>query len=98
MARKHVPDQVIKELEATEAIWCRWLNQYGSGKNAEASTWSRDLDEENARVKQLLAEKELARDILHEVARGKFRPPNRAAAPARTRANRNGWRPSTPCM
>lgn len=27
----------IKELQVTEATWYRWLNQYGSEKNAEAS-------------------------------------------------------------
>ena len=29
--------KVIKELQITEATWYRWLNQYGSEKNAKAS-------------------------------------------------------------
>jgi hypothetical protein len=37
--------EVIEELQVTEAIWYRWLNQYGSEKNAEASkrtkSWKR---------------------------------------------------------
>ena len=61
-----------KELQATEATWYRWLNQYGSEKNAEASRRTRELEKENARLKRLLAEKELAIDILNEVAKGKF--------------------------
>jgi transposase len=28
--------EVIKELHVTEATWYRWLNQYGSEKNAKA--------------------------------------------------------------
>jgi putative transposase len=36
--------------------WYRWLNQYGSEKNAEASKRT----------------KELVSDILNEVAKGKF--------------------------
>jgi putative transposase len=59
--------EVIKELQITEATWYRWLNQYGSEKNAEASRRTRELEKENARLKRLLAEKELAIDILNEV-------------------------------
>lgn len=64
--------EVIKELQVTEATWYRWLNQSGSEKNAEASKRARELEKENARLKRLLAEKELAIDILSEVAKGKF--------------------------
>ena len=51
--------EVIKELQVTEATWYRWLNQYGSEKNAEASKRTKELEKENARLKRLLAEKEL---------------------------------------
>lgn len=34
--------EVIKELQVTEATWYRWLNQYGSEKNAEAPHGSLD--------------------------------------------------------
>ncbi len=63
--------EVIEELQVTEATWYRWVNQHGSEKNAEASKRARELEKENARLKRLLAEKELAIDILGEVARGK---------------------------
>ena len=66
------PVEVIKELQVTEATWYRWLNQYGSEKNAEASKRTKELEKENARPKRLLAEKELAIDILNEVAKGKL--------------------------
>ena len=64
--------EVIKELQVTEATWYRWVNQYGSEKNAETSKRTRELEKENARLKKLLADQVLANDILSEVARGKF--------------------------
>lgn len=64
--------EVIKELQITEATWYRWLQQYGSEKNATQTKAVKDLEKENARLKKLVAEKELAIDILNEVARGKF--------------------------
>ena len=64
--------EVIKELQVTEATWYRWLQQYGSEQNAAQTKAVKDLETENARLKRLLAEKELAIDILNEVAKGKF--------------------------
>lgn len=57
--------EVIKELQVTEATWNRCLNHYGSEKNAEASKRTKELEKENARLKRLPAEKELAIDILN---------------------------------
>ena len=68
----HSMIEVIKELQITEATWYRWLNQYGSEKNAEASKRTKELEKENARLKKLLADQMLANDILTEVAKGKF--------------------------
>ncbi len=64
--------EVIKELQITEATWYRWLQHYGDEKNATRTKAVKDLEKENARLKKLVAEKELAIDILNEVARGKF--------------------------
>jgi putative transposase len=64
--------EVIKELQVTEATWYRWLHQYGSEKNASQTKAFKDLEKQNSRLKKLVAEKELAIDILNEVARGKF--------------------------
>lgn len=64
--------QVIKELQITEATWYRWRQHYGDEKNATRTKAVKDLEKENARLKKLVAEKELAIDILNEVARGKF--------------------------
>ena len=46
----HPMNEVIKELQITEATWFRWLNQYGSEKNAEASKRTKELEKENARA------------------------------------------------
>ncbi|MGO2647264.1 MAG: IS3 family transposase [Brevibacterium aurantiacum] len=67
--------EVIKELQITEATWYRWLQQYGSEKNATQTKAVKDLEKENARLKKLVAEKELAIDILNEVAPGKILSP-----------------------
>lgn len=61
----HPMIEVVKELQVTEATWYRWLNQYGSEKNTEASKRTKELEKENARLKRLLAEKELSIDILN---------------------------------
>ncbi len=68
----HKMIEAIKELQITEASWYRWINQYGSEKNAEASKRTKELEKENARLKKLLADQMLANDILTEVAKGKF--------------------------
>ncbi|MGP5195542.1 IS3 family transposase [Arthrobacter rhombi] len=67
--------EVIKELQVTEATWYRWLQQYGSEKNAGQTKAVKNLEKENARLKKLVAEKELAFDILNEVAPGKILSP-----------------------
>ncbi|SJM65647.1 Mobile element protein [Arthrobacter rhombi] len=64
--------EVIKELQITEATWYRWLQQYGSEKNAGQTKAMKNLEKENARLKKLLADQVLANDILSEVERGKF--------------------------
>lgn len=45
---------------------------YGSEHNASQAKAVRELGKENARLKKLVAEKELTINILTEVARGKF--------------------------
>lgn len=63
---------VIKELQITEATWYRWLQHYGSEKNAGQTKAVKDIEKENARLKKLFADQVLANEILSEVARGKF--------------------------
>ncbi len=64
-------DEVCRHLEMAESTWQRWLNQYG-GMKADDAKRLKDLEGENARLKKLLAEAELEKAILKEVAEGNF--------------------------
>ena len=48
-----------------------WRRAYG-GMDVDAARELRELREQNARLKRLLAEAELEKDALREVARGKY--------------------------
>lgn len=55
--------QVLQVLEVSEATFHRWRNQYGGMKASEAKRL-KELEQENARLKKLLAEAHLDNDIL----------------------------------
>ena len=63
--------EVLQHLEVTEATYYRWRNQYGAMGPDEAKRL-KELEVENARLKKLLAEAELDKAILKEVAEGKW--------------------------
>ena len=63
--------EAARELSINEATFHRWRNQYGGMSTSEAKRL-KELESENARLKKLLAEKELDIDILKEVSRGNF--------------------------
>lgn len=55
--------QVLQTLGVSEATYHRWRNQYGGMKASEAKRL-KDLELENARLKKLLADAHLDKDIL----------------------------------
>ena len=55
--------QVLQALEVSEATYHRWRQQYGGMKAAEARRL-KELEQENARLKKLLADAHLDNDIL----------------------------------
>src|SRR5215467_11018633 len=61
--------QVCQALEISEQTFHRWRNQYGGMKAQEAKRL-RELEEENRRLKKLLAEAELDKAILKQALRG----------------------------
>jgi putative transposase len=61
--------QVCQAMEVSEATLHRWRNQYGGMKAQEAKRL-RELEDENRRLKKLLAEAELDKAILKEALRG----------------------------
>jgi putative transposase len=63
--------QVCQALEVSEASYHRWRNQYGGMKAQEAKRL-KELEQENARLKKLLAEAELDKAMLKDLARGNF--------------------------
>lgn len=63
--------QVLQALEVSEATFHRWRNQYGGMKAQEAKRL-KELQEENQRLKKLLAEAELDKAILKEALEGNY--------------------------
>ena len=65
---------VCRELGVSEATYHRWRNQFG-GLKAEDAKRLKDLERENTTLKRLLADAELEKAALKEIARGQsFRP------------------------
>ena len=63
--------EVLRALEVSESSWNRWRAQYGGMKANEAKRL-KELEGENARLKKLLAEAELDKAMLKELAEGNF--------------------------
>jgi len=64
-------EEVCRHLEVTESTFHRWRNQYG-GMKANDAKRLKQLEAENARLKKLLAEAELDKSMLKELAEGNF--------------------------
>jgi transposase-like protein len=67
---KDVAD-VCRELQVSEQTYYRWRNQFG-GLKADDAKRLKDLERENATLKRLLADAELQKAALKEIARGNF--------------------------
>ena len=63
--------EAARDLGISQATFHRWRNRYGGMSIGEAKRL-KELEKENARLKRLLAEKELDIDLLKEVSRGNF--------------------------
>jgi putative transposase len=69
LASGTVEPEVARYLGISEATFHRWRNRYG-GMNSQEAKRFKELESENARLKKLLAEKELDIDLLKGVNRG----------------------------
>jgi putative transposase len=69
---KDVAD-VCRELQVSEQTYYRWRSQCG-GMKAEHAKRLKDLERENATLKRLLADAELEKAALKEIARGNTHP------------------------
>jgi len=62
---------VLQTLEVSAATYLRWRNQYG-GMKSEAARRLKQLEDENRRLKELVAEKELDLQMLKHLQRGNW--------------------------
>jgi transposase-like protein len=63
--------RVCQRLGVSEQTLARWRNQFGGMKSGEARRL-RELEQENARLKKLLAEAHLDNAMLKELNEGKW--------------------------
>jgi putative transposase len=63
----------------SDAMYHRWRNQFG-GLKAEDAKRPKDLERENSMLKRLLADAELEKAALKEIARGRLLSPERRRA------------------
>jgi transposase-like protein len=63
--------QACKDAEITVQTYYRWRKEYG-GLKLEQAKKMKDLEKENARLKRLVAELSLEKQVLQDVASGNF--------------------------
>lgn len=63
--------QVIQSLEIKESTFQRWRNKYG-GMKAEEAKRLKELEQENGRLKKLVADLTLDKEILKEAMEGNY--------------------------
>ena len=62
---------VCQKIEVSEQTFHRWRNQYG-GMKANQAKRLKELEQENARLKKLVADLSLDNAMLKEIAKGEF--------------------------
>jgi len=67
---KKVPE-AAKKIGVTEQTYYRWKKEYG-GLRVDQAKRLKDLEKENSTLKRLLADAELEKAALKEIARGNF--------------------------
>jgi transposase-like protein len=63
--------EIARHLEVSEQTYHRWRNQFG-GMKADDAKRLRELERENARLKRIVADKELEIDALREISKGNW--------------------------
>ena len=62
---------VLQALEVSESTYLRWRKQYG-GMKAEEARRLKELEEENRKLKEIVAEKELDIQMLRHLQQGNW--------------------------
>jgi len=63
--------EAVRELGISEQTYYRWRKEYG-GMEVSQARRLKDLEQENGRLKRLVADQALDLSILKEVSRGNF--------------------------
>jgi putative transposase len=63
--------QACKEFEITVQTYYRWRKEYG-GLNLDQAKRLKELERENAKLKRVVAELSLEKQVLKDVAEGNF--------------------------
>ena len=63
--------EVLRELDVSEQAYYHWRKEYG-GMEVEQLRRLKELEQENTRLKRLVADQTLDNAILKEVSRGNF--------------------------
>jgi len=71
LAEGKTVEEACRHLEITESTYHRWRSQFG-GMKANDAKRLKELEHENQRLKKLLAEAELEKSMLKELAEGNF--------------------------
>jgi len=64
-------DQICRKLGVSDVTYYRWRKEFG-GMQVEQARRLKDLEQENTRLKKLVADLSLDNSILKEVAKGNF--------------------------
>ncbi len=64
-------EQICRKLGVSDVTYYRWRKEYG-GMQIEQARRLKDLEQENIRLKKLVAELSLDNSILKEVSKGNF--------------------------
>jgi len=63
--------EAARQIDVSEQTYYRWKRQYG-GMRRDQLKRLKELEKENARLKKLVAELSLDKDILQEALQGKY--------------------------
>ncbi|MEM6504013.1 MAG: IS3 family transposase [Planctomycetota bacterium] len=76
LGQGHAVPEVCRQLEVAVQTYYRWRKEYGGMKVDQAKRF-KEMEKENARLKKLVAELSLDKQMLQEVAGGKLLSPRR---------------------
>ena len=71
LSKGHTTGQICRKLGITEQTYYRWRREYG-GMKVEQAKRLKSLETENARLKKLVADLSLDKEILKEAASKNF--------------------------